>query len=254
MAKFIRSKVSSPEVYGLMRSAMLVWQRVLRRPDEPDLRLLARVPEHPGELILDIGANGGQSAMALSFLRPHAQILSYEPLPMLWPELRRVRRFIGKRFDFRGYGLGTSQANATIYVPVAGRLPISTRASLLEEEAQSQCAQLANETGLETSISQVEIEIRKGDDEGLAPVAIKLDVEGAERLVLDGLAETIDAHRPVLLIEYSESFEDCCAFFSQRDYRIVVGEDRGDGTFHCPELSNRNWIAAPNEHAHLFAA
>ncbi|MEL7257654.1 MAG: FkbM family methyltransferase [Pseudomonadota bacterium] len=253
LARFIRSKVSNPEIYGLMRSAMLLWQRVLRRPDEPDLRLLARVPEQPGELVLDIGANGGQSAMALSFLRPKAQILSYEPLPMLWPELKRVRRFIGKRFDFRRYGLGTSQASATIYVPVAGRLPITTRASLLEEEARSQCAQLARETGLETSISQVDIEIRKGDDEGLAPLAIKLDVEGAERLVLDGLAQTIDTHRPVMLIEYSDSFDACAAYFSDRDYTIYVGEDRGDGTLICPDLSNRNWIAAPSEQAHLFA-
>lgn len=254
LARFIRSKVSNPEVYGLMRSSMLLWQRILRRPDEPDLRLLARIPERPGELVLDIGANGGQSAMALAFLRPNAQILSYEPLPMLWPELKRVRWFIGKRFDFRGYGLGTSHERTTIYVPVAGRLPITTRASLLENEAQGQCAQLALETGLETSVSQVSIEIRRGDDEGLAPLAIKLDVEGAERVVLDGLAETINTHRPVMLIEYSDSYEACAAFFSERDYTIYVGEDRGDGTLVCPDLSTRNWIAAPSEYAHLFAA
>ena len=252
LANLIRRTISSPELYGLMRTAMVTGQKLLRRPDEPDLRLLARLPARDSELILDIGANGGQSAVALSFIRPAARIISFEPLPTLWPELTRVRRLIGPRFELRRYGLGAAPATVPIFIPVVGRLPITTRASVLEEEARGQLPGLARDSGLETSLLEVEIEIRRGDDENLAPLAIKIDVEGAERAVLDGLAGTIDTHRPTLLLERGTSFDTCREFFRERDYTIFVGDPETPDTHHCPDLSSRNWIAAPGEVGGVF--
>jgi FkbM family methyltransferase len=54
----------------------------------------------------------------------------------------------------------------------------------------------------------VAVEVTTVDDEvdaaGLAPAVVKIDVEGGELRVVDGMRRTIAAHRPALLVEVTE--------------------------------------------------
>ena len=56
------------------------------------------------------------------------------------------------------------------------------------------------------------------------PSAMKIDVEGAELEVLEGAADTVAKHRPVILIEVpSELCEPIRIFFDSRDYILLNG-------------------------------
>ena len=247
LSRLVRRNVASVHLYGLMRSAMLAGQWLTRRPDEPDLLFLGRLPRRDDELVLDIGANGGQSAIAISFIRPRARIVSFEPLPPLWAELGRVKRLLGRRFEFRRYGLGRMDGSFPLYVPVSGELPMTPRASVSREAALANCAELERTVGLPTRLEQVTVEIRNCDTEKLEPMAIKIDVEGAEYEVIQGLRNTIEEHRPVLILERSESFENCAQLFAELGYDILLSEPISARERRLPGLSNRNWIASPPE-------
>lgn len=247
LSRLLRRNVASVRLYGILRTALLVGQWIARRPDEPDLRLLARLPEREGELLLDIGANGGQSAVALGYIRPRARIVSFEPLAPLWPELSRLKLLLGMRFEFRRYGLGQEDGAFPLYLPVSGELPITTRASISHDAALENCRDLEAAIGLPTRIETITVEIRAGDAEQFSPTAIKIDVEGAEYQVVLGLKQTIAAHRPVVIMERSGSFADCSQFFRQLGFDILVGGQPADNAIELEGLSERNWIASPPE-------
>lgn len=247
LLRLVRRHVGSPLLYGFLRSGLLVFQWATRRPDEPDLLFLSRIPQRQDELILDIGANGGQSAVALSFIRPRAKILSFEPVPALWPELARLKRLLGHRFEFRGYGLGTAPGRFPLYIPISGHLPITTRASTSIDAAKANCAELERATGLPGRIDRTEVEIRQGDAEGLVPLAIKIDVEGTEFEVVRGLQRTIAQHRPLVILERSKSFENCADLFLGLGYDVLTGDSTAPNERRLEGLSNRNWIACPRE-------
>ena len=54
------------------------------------------------------------------------------------------------------------------------------------------------------------------------PSLIKVDVEGAERMFLDGAAATIERSRPTILLEYHSGplARECAAFLEACGYRI----------------------------------
>ncbi len=247
LTRLLRRNVGSVYLYGMLRSTLLFAQWAARRPDEPDLLFLARLPQRDDELVLDIGANGGQSAVALGYIRPRARIISFEPLAPLWSELARVKLLLGRRFQFRRYGLGNEAGSFQLFVPISGELAMTTRASISHEAAAANCRELEIAVGLATRIDTVEIEVRRGDEELCIPLAIKIDVEGAEFQVLQGLRQTIVQHRPAVLLEKSGSFDDCAGFFRELGFDILTGEQSEHGSLLLPGLSNRNWIACPPE-------
>lgn len=54
----------------------------------------------------------------------------------------------------------------------------------------------------------IQLEVRKGDDvmreNDIRPSVIKIDTEGFEKFVLDGLKDTLAASRPAIIFEYSD--------------------------------------------------
>lgn len=242
---FLRRFISNPRIYGLARQAMLVGQYMLRRPDEPDLLAFACRRDRQG-LAVDIGANGGQSAVALAFILPAHEIMSFEPNPALWPELDFVRRLLGPRFSYRKLGLGDRRASMALYVPQVGDLPITTRASLSREEAEAHCARLERETARKATIADLSVDIVPFDELGVAPDVVKIDVEGFELQVLRGMRATLAASRPILMLEANANDPECRAFLSALGYRFAYF-DRKQRIFvdERPEGAG-NWFALPD--------
>jgi hypothetical protein len=57
-----------------------------------------------------------------------------------------------------------------------------------------------------------------------APTVLKIDVEGAEMLVLKGAKHTITKHRPAILVEGPQELGDeMGVFFREHDYVILNG-------------------------------
>lgn len=244
----LRRAAVPPRVYSLMRSAMLVGQKILRRPDEPDLCGFA-VLAGSGPLIADIGANGGQSAVALSFIVPDARIVSFEPNPVLWSELAFVRRLLGPRFERRQLGLGPEAARMQLHVPAVGGLPITTRASLTEQGAREQATRLAADTGRTVEILSVEVPVEPFDSLGLKPAGIKIDVEGYEYEVLRGMIETLRDVRPLVMLECNARDDECVALLKPLGYRRAWFDRAARQLVAQRPAGAGNWYAVPVEMA-----
>jgi FkbM family methyltransferase len=154
--------------------------------------------------ILDIGANRGQSAVSLHAVFPGAVIHSFEANPILFPVLDEVAASLGGRCVVHRYGLGREAGSFKLYVPWAAGQPWLEESSTCRDYYDKPwvAQRFAERGGLE--LEEVTAAIRVGDDLGLDPQLIKIDVEGAENDVLEGLAETIRRSRPILLVENSD--------------------------------------------------
>jgi FkbM family methyltransferase len=65
----------------------------------------------------------------------------------------------------------------------------------------------------------------------LPPFLIKIDVEGAEQLVLAGAHQTLTVHRPYILVEFHSIFSayDCMRQLTELRYQTTLLKREGDG-------------------------
>lgn len=188
--------------YRWAARAANVLRLVLRRPHEPDFAAFALFAGRRG-IFLDVGANVGQSAVSFRAVDRARQILSIEANPLLEPDLRFVKRFV-RRFDFRICAASDAAGRLTLHVPRYRGLAITGEASLdpamtrdLFWLRQQDVAQRTGSVALHT----VEVQSMRLDDLAVVPAFVKLDVQGFELQALKGLAATLAAHRPVVLVE-----------------------------------------------------
>ena len=87
----------------------------------------------PQPLLIDVGANAGQSALCMAMLRPDARIISFEANADNISDLAFVRRILGARYSYHHIGLSDRSGSALLRVPVVGRTPVSGESSFLKE-------------------------------------------------------------------------------------------------------------------------
>lgn len=88
--------------------------------------------------------------------------------------------------------------------PLAERIPVRAevvRAALGDAPARCSMADGEENTGQRHVVQGDDIAVITLDSLGLAPGFIKLDVEGMEWHAIQGAAETIRAHRPIVMLE-----------------------------------------------------
>jgi len=146
----------------------------------------------PGDVFVDVGANiGFYSLRARRRVGPGGRVIAFEPNPVI---LRRLRRNLelneaNGRVEVFDVALGDENGTATLYS--------SAQASHGESSLRDQ--------GWHT-VETCSIDVRKLDELAAgANIAridfLKIDVEGAEKLVFVGAAETIRKCVPSILLE-----------------------------------------------------
>lgn len=156
------------------------------------------------KVIMDIGANLGQSIVSFRILFPHAQIVSYEANPLLKLSLEQVARTIPGENLVHDHGLGKDPGGFTLHIPYVNGVHFIEEASISKEYYEKPWVkQKFLERGA-MSLAEVQCRIERGDDQNLAPDIIKVDVEGAEALVMDGLRATIERSKPIVMAENSD--------------------------------------------------
>lgn len=140
-------------------------------------------------IVLDIGANTGHHS--LFFSRYGRQVYSFEPYDKMFHILEnRIYDNNIQNIQTFNYGLGDSNQSLDFFAPEGKNKGIG---SFVKSEVGKSIGKL---------------EIKKGDDIvsdlNVSRVSfIKIDVEGMEISVLQGLLHTINTHKPVMFIEMS---------------------------------------------------
>ena len=170
--------------------------RLKRRFDAPEVvrdredneRLLALLGKvlRPDSCCIDVGAHKGAILGEIVALAPHGRHIAFEPLPQLAGEL--ATRF--PQVDVRAVALSDRSGEAE-FVHVRTRPGWSGfRERPYPGDEQVERIAVRTQT-LDAALPA-----------GFVPALIKIDVEGAEREVLEGAIKTLAVHRPVVVFEH----------------------------------------------------
>ena len=194
----------------LLRAA---WRFVLRRKTDPydaqTAAIIRRLP--PDAVCVDCGCHRGSMLRPMMRQCPQGRFLGFEPIPDLLAGLL-ARYGDDPRVSLFGIALSDESGEATFHVYDGEDAALSG----LRDRAFPDGARVAREVTVPT---------RRLDDvaPGLVADFIKIDVEGAELLLLRGARETILRSRPIVVFEhglggsdfYGTTPEAVFAFFAE---------------------------------------
>ena len=157
--------------------------------ENQNLRLLLESVLKEDSNCIDIGAYRGRVLTEIMRVAPHGRHIAYEPLPYM-------HKYLVDHFP-----------------SVDVRL-----AAVSNEEGETSFIYVKNEPGRsgfreisytkQPQIEKLTVRTETLDNNlpaGYVPALIKIDVEGAESLVLEGSIETITKYRPTIIFEYGQA-------------------------------------------------
>ena len=189
---------------------------------EPELARLFLNHVQPNRDVLDVGANIGFFTIAAARRLTTGRVLAVEPTPGAFARLRanvtlnevepRVVLFNGVASDAEGEAELSTIADMEEYSSLRGLVHPSTSGQITDTVTVA--AQTIDALVLAHELS---------------PALLKIDVEGAEALVLGGARETLARYRPVVLSELSNELlsgfgtdgRRVVAMFRDLGYRVI---------------------------------
>jgi FkbM family methyltransferase len=160
---------------------------------ESHLQRIIRKYVTPGQTVYDIGANIGYVTLSLAKrVGPHGRVFAFEPVPKNIEFLRRTLE-VNRLTTVKLLEAAASNASGDAVIRMTENL--STPSLVWHRK---------NPASKELIIKTVVIDHLVEAGEIPHPSFVKIDVEGAEGLVLQGMRNTILAANPVLFIECSE--------------------------------------------------
>ncbi len=175
----------------------------------------------PGSTVLDIGAHFGYMSLLLQELSGACgKVISFEPTPSTYAVLARNA---SRQPQIKALNLAAGDCRSRIAIADFGTR-YSAWNTLSNNGRMAMPAQ--------HSVQPVEVDVVPADDTcaelGLKPDFIKIDAENFEDKVVRGLARTIDACRPAILME-SGSAQSLAAAkdIVGHGYRLQVCEQAG---------------------------
>jgi FkbM family methyltransferase len=169
-----------------------------------------------GDVFYDVGANVGFfSLLAAKLVGPAGRVVSFEP----HPETARQMR---KQFEVNAFG-------NVIPVVAAVCNEVGT-ANFTDDYHSSVMLRLGSLPGVE-HCRFIRLHTTTLDEEcrrlGVIPRVAKIDVEGAERFVLEGARQLLSLHKPTLLMELHtpELSRECRAILDSHGYTFYTLDD-----------------------------
>ncbi len=172
-----------------------------------------------GAIVLDIGANIGCHTCLLARLAYPGRVIAFEPMP--WPRQKLLRNIALnelRNVTVEGFALTDREVEA---VPVHFRSSwqLDSRTGISRENCASCGPAIVDFSTLDDYVAENNVE-----SIGL----IKLDVDGYEAKVLRGAQMTLEAHRPILVMEFchysleavGDRLSDLIGFLNAAGYRI----------------------------------
>jgi FkbM family methyltransferase len=168
---------------------MLGWHVYLSGTWEPQTSKLLASLIQPGDVVIDIGANIGYfTLLASTNVGPSGKVLAFEPIPSIRRDLER--------------NLSLNRVNNVEVYPIALSHMAGTT-TIHENKGLSSVRPIGDAKGtfvVETAPLDALLE----DD--LPVRVVKIDVEGAEGAVVEGMWRCIQKHKPDLVMEVTDGF------------------------------------------------
>lgn len=203
----------------------------------------------PGDTVIDVGGHIGYTALWFCQLVGSGKVYVFEPGPNNLPYLKRN---IQDHENIALFTLGLGNVAATQVLHVENLTGMNNTCV----EDSPIYAQNAAFNGLAAKTEAVPIEVVRFDDfvreQGLHPNFIKIDVEGFEAEVLEGMRETLHATRPMLMVEVTrkrdavwEIFREAGYALFRDDLRRLANTDELRGNMFClHEQAHRDKLLA----------
>lgn len=196
---------------------------------EPDLTafLTSIAEEGSSDFLIDIGANIGLTACQNG--KSFERVICFEPNP-LCVHILKVNTEISlgsSKVEIHDFGLGQNRQELDLWIPKHNwggafiRNPGSTYSdTTLASKDGFERLDPANYTIKQVKIEPVEVALgdlfSRLDDAALRNGAIKIDVEGMELIVLEGIAKSLPPHINVAVV--FENWDENFPFQRVRDY------------------------------------
>jgi FkbM family methyltransferase len=168
-----------------------------------------------GDTVFDVGGHVGNVAWFMTrCVGPNGRVFSFEPHPELF-KLLRAKAEKYANLEAINCAVSNSLSPVTLY---SGVTEASNQASTIR-------ADLVTTDLLGEEIHSTQVEALTLDqfcaDRGLRPAVIKIDVEGAEKFVLEGANTVLDA-MPILVFEMgvTKTLPDHVANLRSRGYQL----------------------------------
>lgn len=184
-----------------------------------------------GDVFYDVGANVGFfSVIAAKLVGPTGKVYSFEPVPLnVASILKNAHLNELRQIELRQVAVASrcGQGELTL-AAYSGGAALSSVAPPPDAT-----------TTITVALTTIDHLVFK--EKLLAPTAVKIDVEGAEIDVFQGMIRTMSEVRPVILYEiddateagFHQKYEKYAAFLRQRGYRVERLPD---------SYPNNNWI------------
>jgi FkbM family methyltransferase len=160
------------------------------------------------QVVLDIGANTGVYTLLAALANPNVQVIAFEPVPFIFNHLSHnihINQLEG-RCAARQEAVSNMMNTAQLHVPF-GDLPSSS--SLLNEGFRGYA-------GYKITVPVVTIDSMCEHAD-----LVKMDVEGFEPQVLDGMSRLLDTSKPNIIVECNPDgpYKEIQARLSKYGYR-----------------------------------
>lgn len=173
-------------------------------PPEEDFTLVHKFKPKPDQVFIDVGANRGDMILCMMLNKElNNEIIAFEPNGIIYEQTAR-RSFIknNARVKFLNLGIGHEHANMTLFTPQYRNWAFDGLSSFSYSSAESWLREgMWNFKEKHLTIQKHPCYVKPLDDFELDPYFIKIDVEGFEIRVIEGALQTIEKHKPILLVE-----------------------------------------------------
>ncbi len=199
--------------------------------------------------VFDIGAFSGVYGLAAARANPQSRVRAFEPIRRIYDRLLINIKANGLGGQVSAHDIALSDEDGTAEMHVfKGPSVLATGSSLVQKaDHEIHQVEIVDAARFDTFYEQQNVHTVD---------LVKIDVEQAEHRVIDGMAATIERHRPHLLVEVvsNERLEAIHALLSPHGYHFV---DLDEGAQRCyidelgPHPAVRNTLFTPLERREL---